>query len=179
MSDKWLLVFQVRPNSWLLQNLFDIVFEIFVVIICLGGMFTGIGFLLGFVSIPAVNSSTPDWQFYGMLVLSMLFGSWLAWTGLRDARDQFLAIFSQPLIFEGTLEERTLVERSGVRLNFWVWELKFAEQTWEIYKRDVDHSSFSTIVTEGSKIRIQYRQGTKQITHLWAKTKNQDTLEMF
>jgi hypothetical protein len=171
MSDEWLLVYQVRPNSWLYLGLYEIVVEIFMAIIGLGGLFAGIGFLLGFVSIPAGDSATPAWQYYGMLALSLLFAAWLAWNGLRQAWDQLRAIFSHPLIFEGTLEERALVERSGVRVNYRVWMLKFTERTWEIYKRDVEHTSFSARVTVGSQIRIQYRQGTEQITHLWARPK--------
>jgi hypothetical protein len=170
MSKDWLLVYQTRRSSWLLLGLFDIVVEIFMAIIGLGGLFAGIGSLLGYIPIPR-DSETPDWQFYGMLVLSLLFAGWLAWNGLNHARNQFCAVFAQPLIFEDVLEERSLVERPGVRGNYHIWVLNFAERTWEIPKRDVERTSFSTRVTVGRQIRIQYRQGTKQVTHLWVRPK--------
>lgn len=139
-------------------------------ILGLGGLFAGIGSLLGLVSIPR-DSATPAWQFYGMLALGLLFAAWLAWNGLRNAWAQLRAIFTHPLIFEGTLQERTLVKHSGVRVSYRIWVLKIAERTWEISKRDVERTLFSTRVTVGSQIRIQYRQGTEEITHLWAKPK--------
>lgn len=170
MSNEWLLVYQVRPSSWFLLGLFEIVAEFFMAFIGLGGLFAGIGFLLGYVPISRA-SETPAWQFYGMLALSLLFAAWLAWNGLRHAWAQLCAIFTHPLIFEGTLEERSLVKRSGVRVNYHIWVLRFAKRTLEIPKRDVERTSFSTRVTVGTQIRIQYRQGTKQITHLWARSK--------
>jgi hypothetical protein len=174
MSNKWLLVYQARRSSWLPLGLYDVVVEIFMALIGLGGLFAGIGFLLGFIPIPR-DSTTPAWQFYGTLALSLLFAAWLAWNGLRHAWNQLRAIFTSPLIFEGILEERSLVKRSGVRVSYHIWVLKFAERTWEIPKRDVERTSFSTHVTVGSQIRIQYRQGTEQVTHLWARRKNRNT----
>lgn len=171
MSKEWLLVYQARPSSWLLLGLFDVVMEIFVAFLGLGGVFAGIGFLQGFIPIPR-DSATPAWQFYGTLALSVLFAAWLAWNGFHQAWNQLRAIFTSPLIFEGELEERSLVKRFGVRVDYHIWVLKFAERTWEFRKREVERTSFSTRVTVGSLIRIQYRQGTMQVTHLWARPKN-------
>lgn len=169
MSKEWVLVYQALPTAWLPLALYDIVVEIFMAILGLGGLFAGIGFLLGFVSIPR-DSAMPAWQFYALLALSWLFAAWLAWNGLRHTWAQLRAIFTPPLIFEGTLEQRTLVKRFGVRVDYHVWVLKFAARTWKILKRDVERTSFSTRVTVGTQIRIQYRQGTEQITHLWTRS---------
>ena len=170
MSNEWLLIDQARPSSWLPLGVYDLGVEFFLAFLGLGGLIAGICFLLGFVPIPGYGT-TPAWQFYGMLALSLLFAAWLAWNGLHHAWAQLRAIFTSPLIFEGILEERFLVKRSGARVSYHIWVLTFAQRTWEIPKRDVERTSFSTRVTVGSQIRIQYRQGTEQVTHLWARPK--------
>ena len=168
MSKEWLLIYQARRSSWLILGLFEIALGIFIAIISLGGLFAGLGLLFGFIPI-SMESATPAWKIYGSVALQLLFTAWLARNGLQDTWDNLRAIIAHPQTFEGILEERTLEKRSGVRVNYFMWVLKLAGQSWEISKHDVERTFFSTHLTVGRQIRIQYRQGTRQITHLWAR----------
>jgi hypothetical protein len=49
-----------------------------------GGFGVGIGYFLGFVSIPNIKT-TPAWQFYGGAFSVLLFAAWLGWNGVRGA----------------------------------------------------------------------------------------------
>jgi hypothetical protein len=104
-----------------------------------GGFGVGIGYFLGFVSIPNIKT-TPAWQFYGGAFSVLLFAAWLGWNGVRGAWAEIQAVFTPALIFEGILDQINTEMRSGKNTNYPVRVLKAGDKTWEIYKRDHDHS---------------------------------------
>ena len=169
MAEEWLLVHQAPWYVWIPLSLYGVIVELFMAIIGLGGFGYGIASLLGIVSMPIIKTN-PAWQSYGIFFVEMLFAAWLGWNGLRGMWAEILAVFTPPLTFEGTLDQLTAEVRQGKNAGYRVWVLKFAEKTWEIAKLDVERTPFSSHVTVGKEIRIQYRRGTEQITQLWVKS---------
>jgi hypothetical protein len=168
VKEEWLLVYQERWYVWIPLSLYDVSVELFMAILGFGGFGTGIGYLLGFVSIPNIKT-TPAWQFYGGTFSVLLFAAWLGWNGLRGAWIEIQAVFTPALVFEGTLDQITTEIRSGKNTNYPVRVLKAGDKTWEIYKGDLDHSAHSWQIKAGKQVRIQYRRGTEQITHISVK----------
>lgn len=169
--EEWLLVYQAHWYAWIFLSLYDVIVELFMTIIGLGAFGYGTITLLGFASMP-FDKTMPAWQSYGIFALEMVFAAWLGWSGLHGMWAELLAIFTPPLIFEGTLNQITTEMRSGRNIDYPVRVLKFADKTWEIYKRNFDHAFGASQIMAGREIRIQYRRGTEQITHLWVKPKD-------
>jgi len=162
--EEWLLVYQTHW-SWVFLSLYDVIVELFMAIVGLGAFGYGILTLLGFASIP-FDKTIPTWQSYEILTLEIVFAVWLGWSGLRGMWAELLAIFAPPLVFEGTLNQITTEMRSGKNIDYPVRVLKFADKTWEIYKRDLDRALHASQIMSGREIRIRYRRGTEQITQL-------------
>jgi len=171
MTEEWLLVYQVRWYAWVFLSLYDVIVESFMAILGLGGLGFGIAALFGLVSMP-FNKTMPTWQSYGIFFVELLFAAWIGWNGLRGMWAELLAIFTPPLMFQGTLEQITTEMQMGRNIEYPVRVLKFADKTWEIYERDFDRGSHTWQVMAGREVRIQYRRGTEQITELSVKSKD-------
>lgn len=170
--EEWTSAYRAHWYVWIPLSLYDVIVEIFMAIIGLGGFGYGIAALLGFVPMP-FDKSMPPWQSYGIFFIEMIFATWLGWNGLRGAWAELLAVLTLPLLHEGRLDQLSDEVRSGTHVDYHVWVLKSGNRTWEIYKRDLDQGQHSSQIIVGREIRIQYRRGTEQITQVWVKLKRE------
>ena len=168
LSGEWSPIYQAQWYVWILLSLYSVIVELFMAILGLGGLGYGIAALIGLVSLP-LDKSMPGWQAYGIFFIEMIFAAWLGWSGLRNSWAEFLAVFTPSLMHEGRLDQLSDEVRHGTRADYHVWVIKSRDKSWEIHKRDLDHAHHSSQLSLGREIRIQYRRGTEQITHLWIK----------
>ena len=162
MIEDWSLVYQVRWFIWIPMSLYAEIVELFMAVLGLGGVGTGLAYLFGMISLPT-NESMPTWLFF----IELLLAAWLAWSGLRGSWGAILALFTPGMVYEGPLDKITTRHFSSPQGGYRGWVLTAGDKSWEIGK--VQNETLDTKI-EGKQVRIQYRRGTNEITHLWTKS---------
>ncbi len=159
--EDWSLVYQVRWFVWIPMSIAEEIVELFMAVLGLGGLVTGAAYLSGRVSLPK-SEPMPVW----LSLIALLFSAWLAWQGLRGSWRVILALFTPGLVYEGPLDSVLTRHVSGSHGGYRSWVLTAGDQSWETGR--AFHESLAVKIQD-VPVRIQYRRGTNEITHIWAR----------
>jgi hypothetical protein len=170
--EEWKLVHRVRWYSWIPLSLYGSMVEVFMAIIGLAAVGGGVGFLLGIIPkgyIPELKDMSPL-EFYGGILVELMFAAFIAWNGLRGMRAEILAMIFPALTYQGQLEQMAVEVRQTKNSGYRVWALTAGDKKWDIPYLDVsDRYQFKRELTVGKQIRLKYRRGTGFVTHLWVR----------